>query len=586
MARRMTGADSETCRICASPLRLARRGQGSEGVREAFAPTCHRPGAHGDLFRCHECGSVQQPFLPSGEELLAAYRQMSDDGYLAEEEGRRRTAGRLLDLLGGQVPAGRLLDVGSGHGLLVDEARRRGYAAEGLELSRAAARHAREVLGLTIRELSLEHPDLDDERFDAIVMADVIEHLDDPVAALDRCFRLLSPGGALIVVSPDPGSLTARLAGGRWWGYLPSHVCLMPRVVLRELVAATGLVMVEDIGLRRSFSPGYWVSGLAERGGPAGRALLSLADRLPARPLSLSLGDERVVLARKLETRVSPAPLVQDRGGPAKVHVVLPAFKAERTVERVARALPVQAADRALLVDDASPDGTVDAALDAGLEVLAHPRNRGYGANQKTCYVRAALDGADIVVMVHADNQYDPSLVARMIRPIEAGEADVVIGSRLLEDEAISGGMPRWKWVGNRALTWVENRAFRRSYSEYHTGYRAFSVPFLRTIPFLRNNDGFVFDQETFAQIVASEARVVEMAIPTRYFLEASSVSFRKSVEYGLRTLSVLGRFRLDHKRQDWLLLRRPAADLRARQAPDSGGSTTSSPEALGRAPV
>ena len=165
-------------------------------------------------------------------------------------------------------------------------------------------------------------------------------------------------------------------------------------------------------------------------------------------------------------------------------------------------------------MDDASPDETAAVALREGFDVLRHPANRGYGANQKTCYTRAALDGADIVVMVHADNQYDPALVAEMVRPIDEGRADVVIGSRLLEDETIAGGMPRWKWIGNRCLTWIENRAFRRRFSEYHTGYRAFSVDFLRSIPFLRNSDGFVFDQEIFAQIVARDARVVELADP------------------------------------------------------------------------
>jgi hypothetical protein len=155
-----------------------------------------------------------------------------------------------------------------------------------------------------------------------------------------------------------------------------------------------------------------------------------------------------------------------------------------------------------------------------------------------------------------------------MVRPIESGDADVVIGSRLLQDETISGGMPRWKWVGNRALTWIENRAFRRAFSEYHTGYRAFSVDFLRRIPFLRNSDGFVFDQEVFAQIVAFDARVVELPIPTRYFREASSVSFARSVEYGLRTLGVLARFRMDERRSRWLLLRRPAARLRMPASP------------------
>jgi hypothetical protein len=156
-----------------------------------------------------------------------------------------------------------------------------------------------------------------------------------------------------------------------------------------------------------------------------------------------------------------------------------------------------------------------------------------------------------------------------MVEPILEGRADVVIGSRLLADETIAGGMPRWKWLGNRLLTQIENRAFGCSFSEYHTGYRAFSVPFLRSIPFLRNSDGFVFDQEIFAQMIARRARIVELAIPTRYFLEASSVGIRDSVEYGLRTLLVLARFRLDRRRRRWPLLRRPAVPLRA-QAQDA----------------
>jgi len=256
------------------------------------------------------------------------------------------------------------------------------------------------------------------------------------------------------------------------------------------------------------------------------------------------------------------------------VHVVLPAYKAGRTIETVADHLPVAAADRALLVDDASPDDTSEVALRHGFEVLRHPANRGYGGNQKTCYVRAALDGADVIVMVHADNQYDPALLELVAAPIVEGKADVVMGSRLLDDKAIAGGMPRWKWVGNRFLTTIENIALRRNYSEYHTGYRAFSVEFLRTVPFLRNNDGFVFDQEIFAQIVSRGARVHEVAIPTRYFLEASSVSFTRSVEYGLRTLLVLGRFRLDERRGEWSLLREPAVALRAAERqPDRSAS-------------
>jgi hypothetical protein len=574
---------SGACRICAGPLRLWRVGRPGVDGAGRFAPTCHEPGAHEDLYRCRGCGTVQQPSLPGGDELLGLYREMDDDLYLAEEEGRRRTARRLLDLLDRHVAGGRLLDVGCGHGLLLDEARRRGWEAEGLELSGTAVHHARDVLGLAVRETTLEDPGLDAERYDAIVLADVLEHLEDPVGALARCSALLAPGGALIVVTPDPSSLTARLAGASWWGLLPSHLCLVPRRTVRELVTANGLVLAEDVPLVRSFTLAYWLGGVAERGGRAGAALHGLARRLPRARLSLSLGDERVVLVRRLSVVAPARPRVRDRGGAREVHVVLPAYQAERTVTKVAVALPVESVDRALLVDDASRDATVKVALDAGLEVLAHPTNRGYGANQKSCYVRAALDGADVVVMVHADNQYDPSLVPAMVEPIEEGRADVVIGSRLLLDETIAGGMPRWKWIGNRALTWVENLAFRRAYSEYHTGYRAFSVDFLRTIPFLRNSDGFVFDQEIFAQIVARDARVVELSIPTRYFLEASSVSFRRSVEYGLRTLGVLARFRLSRRRPGWLLLGAPVARLEPADARRGAEARTVGASATGR---
>jgi 2-polyprenyl-3-methyl-5-hydroxy-6-metoxy-1,4-benzoquinol methylase len=542
-------------------MELLYRGAEAPPDASGFSPTCHRPGEHGDLHRCRDCGTVHQPRLPAGRELHDLYRGMSDDGYLEEEAGRRATAGRLLDLIGEHVPAGRLLDVGCGHGLLLDEARRRGYETRGVELSAAAASYARDVLGLDVREQALEEIEGEEEGFDAIVLADVIEHLDDPSAAIDRCCELLAPDGVLCVVTPDPASPTARAAGSRWWGFIPALTYLLPRRTLRELLAARGLVVSADVPLVRSFRLGYWVAGLAERGGPAAPVLRALG-RVSKRPLSLSLGDERVVLANNVEPRRAPSPLVRDRDGGVKVHIVLPAYNASATIPAVANEIPADAADRALLVDDASPDQTTPTALQHGFDVVTHPANRGYGGNQKTCYVRAVLDGADVVVMVHADNQYDPKLVAKMVRPIVDGDADVVIGSRLLEDEAIAGGMPRWKWVGNRFLTAIENAAFRREFSEYHTGYRAFSADFLRRTAFLRNSDDFVFDQEIFAQIVASGARVVELPIPTRYFLEASSVSFGKSVVYGLKTLRVLARYRLDERRRSWALLRPPAVRL------------------------
>jgi len=550
-----------SCGICQGPVELFLHGRAGAAAPGAFSPTCHAPGEHGDLYRCRHCATVQQPSLPAGDDLAERYRAMHDDAYLAEEAGRRATANRLLDLVARHRPGGRLLEVGCGHGLLLDEARRRGYETLGLELSAGAAAYARATLGLDVREERLE--DLaPEEPFDAIVLADVIEHLDDPVGALDRLAELLAPGGVLCVVTPDPSSPTARLAGSRWWGYLPAHTYLLPRMTLRELLGARGLVVSADVPLVRTFTLGYWMQGLGER----------LPFALPAgrldRPVSLSLGDERVVLAHRVEVVRAPEPRMRDRGGDRRVLVVLPAYNAAATVHQVASEMPADAADGALLVDDASTDATCEAATAAGFDVLRHPANRGYGANQKSCYVRAALDDYDVVVMVHADNQYDPALVPEIARPVLEGRADVVLGSRLLEDRAILGGMPRWKWVGNRMLTAIENAAFRRAFAEYHTGYRAFSVDFLRSIAFLRGSDGFVFDQETIAQAVATGARVEEIPIPTRYFLEASSVSFRTSVEYGLRTLYVLARFRLAERGRRWAPLAPPAARLAPRREP------------------
>ena len=567
--------EAHGCRICSGSLEPFHRGRGGGPAPADFAPSNHRPGEHGPLVRCRDCGAVQQPGLPSGAELHDLYREMSDAEYLAEEQGRRATARRVLRTIARHVPAGRLLDVGCGHGLLLDEARRMGYEVQGLELSRTAAGHARDVLGLEVREEPVEAFAASRQRgFDVVVLADVIEHLEDPASALDACAGLLADGGALCVITPDPSAPLARLAGERWWGYVPAHTCLLPARTLRELLAARGLTIAADAGHVRSFALRYWMAGLSERGGRAGGLLRRVAATpLGRRTVSLSLGDERMVVAQRTSVVRPARPLANDRGESTRVTVVLPAYRAASTIPAVAKAMPVDAVDRALLVDDASPDTTPEIALREGFELLRMPVNRGYGGNQKVGYARALLDGADIVVMVHADNQYDPSLVERMVVPLQTGIADVVLGSRLLEDETIAGGMPRWKWVGNRALTAVENLAFRRGFSEYHTGYRAYSADFLRRVAFLRNSDDFVFDQEMIAQIVASRSHVVELPIPTRYFLDASSVSFRASVRYGIKTLWVLVRFRMHQRGRAWPVLQPPAARLEPDHARDAAAA-------------
>lgn len=233
----------------------------------------------------------------------------------------------------------------------------------------------------------------------------------------------------------------------------------------------------------------------------------------------------------------------------AKVVVVMPAYNAARTLETTYRGLAMDIIDEVILVDDVSRDETVEIAERLGLKVVVHLQNRGYGGNQKTCYIEALKSGADVVVMVHPDNQYDSTLVPDMIQPILDGRADIVLGSRLLSGTALSGGMPVWKFIANRFLTGVENAAFGLRLSEYHTGFRAYSRRLLETLPFLLNSDDFVFDQEIMAQAVSRGFRVAEIPVPTRYFAEASSVNFERSVQYGVDVLRTVTRFLLHRAR-------------------------------------
>jgi glycosyltransferase involved in cell wall biosynthesis len=228
-----------------------------------------------------------------------------------------------------------------------------------------------------------------------------------------------------------------------------------------------------------------------------------------------------------------------------KVVVIMPAYNAAKTLRMTYKALPHDRVDLVLLVDDGSSDKTVDIARQLNLELFIHNRNYGYGGNQKTCYAEALRAHADIVVMVHPDYQYDPTCLPQMIAPIERGEADVVLGSRLMSISPVQQGMPWWKYVGNRVLTKAENLAFGLRLSEYHTGYRAFSSEVLETINFQMNSDGFIFDQEVIAQIVDARFRIAEVPVPTRYFPEASSASFIDSSRYGLGILWLMFRYML-----------------------------------------
>jgi glycosyltransferase involved in cell wall biosynthesis len=250
----------------------------------------------------------------------------------------------------------------------------------------------------------------------------------------------------------------------------------------------------------------------------------------------------------------------------------MPAYNAARTVAKTHGDLPKHLVDKVILVDDASQDDTATIARQLGLDVIVHVQNKGYGGNQKTCYIEALNQGADVVVMLHPDNQYDATRIPTMIAPILEGKADLVLGSRLLNGRSatLQGGMPLWKYVSNRFLTIVENFALGTDLSEAHTGFRAYSRRLLTTIPFLLNSDDFVFDSEVIAQTVAFGFKIAEVPVPTRYFPEASSVNFQRSVIYGLATLNVSRKVWLHRKGiRRYALFRRRLSSVLSREYKD-----------------
>ncbi|GAC1539571.1 MAG: glycosyltransferase family 2 protein [Acidimicrobiales bacterium] len=254
------------------------------------------------------------------------------------------------------------------------------------------------------------------------------------------------------------------------------------------------------------------------------------------------------------DTEAAPQPEVVPGPPTALGHpmvvVVMPAYNAAKTLAQTWGAIPPEVVDEVLLVDDRSIDDTLAIASQLPIRTLALPHNVGYGGNQKTCYLEALRLGADVVVMLHPDGQYDPALLPHLIAPIVEGRAELVLGSRMLiPGGARRGGMPMYRFVSNKALTLVENAVLRTGFSELHTGYRAYSRTFLETVPFLRNSNDFVFDTQIIAQAVAFGQRIVEVPIETRYHADASSTSMGANLRYGLGTLGVMARLGLHRAR-------------------------------------
>jgi glycosyltransferase involved in cell wall biosynthesis len=229
-----------------------------------------------------------------------------------------------------------------------------------------------------------------------------------------------------------------------------------------------------------------------------------------------------------------------------KIIVVMPAYNAEKTLERTLSDVPGDWADEVILVDDASRDGTAALARRLGLNVVVHSKNRGYGGNQKTCYREALAHGADVAVMVHPDHQYDPRVIPQLVEPILADESDAVFGSRMLGGHPLEGGMPKWKYFANVFLTASANIAFLRYFTEIHSGLRAYSRKYLEAVNLEANSDNFIFDTEIIAQGIDRRMRFREIPIETRYFDEASQIGFGRSLRYGFSILWVLLKYKLN----------------------------------------
>jgi glycosyltransferase involved in cell wall biosynthesis len=228
-----------------------------------------------------------------------------------------------------------------------------------------------------------------------------------------------------------------------------------------------------------------------------------------------------------------------------KTVVIMPAYNAGKTLESTYREIPFDIVDDVILVDDASSDNTVEVARSLGIKhIIAHKKNRGYGGNQKTSYKKALELGADIIIMVHPDYQYTPLLIPAMANLLASGVYSVVMGSRILGNGALKGGMPLYKYFSNRALTFIQNLLMGQKLSEYHTGYRAFTKEVLQKINFEANSDDFVFDNQMLSQIFYAGFEIAEITCPTKYFDEASSINFKRSMKYGLGVLVTSCKYR------------------------------------------
>ncbi len=504
--------------------------------------------------KCLKCGLIYLSSVTDTRKYLKKYIEMVDKEYVKEEEGRRLSANYLLDKIAQYKKRGRLLDIGCATGFLLDEARSRGLEVHGIELSKWAVKYAKERLNLNVFKGTLSKAKFPSTHFDVIVMADLLEHLPQPKETLLEVRRILKDDGILYISTPDISSFLSQFLEAQWWGINAYHLFYFSKKTLNDLLYTTGFKTIKYASHFRAFSIIYW----AERIRPYSKWLHGILDfisrigNLRSFILKIGLNDQIAAYVTKLKRLDFLVDRLEEKKskvrGKIKTIVVLPAYNAEKTLERTVKDIPEDVIDDIILVDDVSKDGTVKVARKLGLKVFVHDKNIGYGGNQKTCYQKALEMGADIVVMVHPDYQYDPTIIPKLIEPIKRGEADAVFGSRMMKGGALEGGMPLWKHNVNILLTAFENVMMGTYLTEFHSGFRAYSAKTLKTINFMANSDNFVFDTEIIAQLVVHNFKIDEIPIRCRYFEEASSIKFWPSVVYGLSIIWTMLKYMIHTK--------------------------------------
>jgi 2-polyprenyl-3-methyl-5-hydroxy-6-metoxy-1,4-benzoquinol methylase len=521
-----------------------------ENYSDSYKITDHSVNVAVRIVKCRKCGLTYMNPRIDQTRIHQNYASMADDYYVQEEAGRRRSADSILKYFGKMNKKGRILDVGCATGFLLDQARKQGWEVYGVELSAWAVDYAKNKLQLpNITQGSLADANYPANFFDVVVLKDVIEHLTDPKETLEQIRYVLKPAGIMCCNTPDIDSLASKILGAKWWGIKQSHLFYFDKNSLSALFKATGFVPLKIRSHARTFTLNYWIYNLL--GYKPGFAFVrSWLDKKPSwadKLICIDLGDQVEIFARKSRElkylHELESPVETDKLKPVmKVCVVLPAYNAASTLKRTLADIP-PVIDEIILVDDASTDNTAELARSLGLKVFVHDKNTGYGGNQKTCYKNALGLGADVVIMLHPDYQYDPTAIPNLIEPILSGRADAVFGSRMMKGGALEGGMPLWKHNANILLTALENVVLGIYLTEYHSGFRAYSSKYLKTVNYEANSDGFVFDTEIIVQGVVKYMKFEEVPIRTRYFDEASSIKLWPSIVYGLSILKTLFKF-------------------------------------------